>query len=331
MPNEESHSQLVSFLLRLAGARPVIPEDVTRRVHSAVHAQWRQTVRGRLYRRWAFAFLAPAVALSLLYVLSLHLLSANTPSSVPVGFVEALNGSVLIFGAEKGEPSGHSLTKGDVLMSESRLETGNSGRLLFHALGTGTLRMDVNSRLYLRSDSTFVLDRGAVYVDSEKHRNRLTLQTSQGTVRDVGTQFEVRSDGRMLRIRVREGLVSLDTNGRSTSAAEGTELAVDPKGRTSSRNIRKYGPEWDWVSEIAPTFLMDGQTLQEYLRWVARENGWSLTFEEPSLQQKAAKTILHGSIRGISPGETPDVVLPVCGLSYNLTDGVLTIKPGNRT
>src|SRR5207237_6924375 len=101
------------------------------------------------------------------------------------------------------------LKKGDVLMTGMRLESGRSARMLFQITGGGTLRLDVNSCIYLESPSLLRLDYGALYVDSARAQKRLTLTTLMGNVRDIGTQFEVRMHQGTLVIRVREGSVSL--------------------------------------------------------------------------------------------------------------------------
>ena len=325
LSKQDSQNEVVSFLLRLAGARPAIPNDAKERVQEVVHARWQQSVRPRMYKRRLIAFAAPVAALFCLYVLAMHLIVSEIPNSVPLGFVENLNGSVLISGDQKNDSTTRPLANGETLMSSVKLETGNSSRLLFHVLGGGTLRLDVNSRLYLKSESSLVLDRGRVYIDSQKRDNHFVLLTEIGAVRDIGTQFEVRLSPGTIRIRVREGLVRLDRSLVCNSAVEGTELSMDRRGKTSVRNIPKYGPQWDWLSEVAPTFHMEGQTLMEFLKWVTRENGWTLKMENPKIQQTAFKTVLHGSLSGISPQETPDVVLPVCGLSYTLVEGVFTV------
>jgi FecR protein len=323
LSKQDSQNEVVSFLLRLAGARPAIPADVKERVHEAVRVRWQQSVRSRVYKRRIFAFALPAAALFCLYVFGMHFIVSGIPKSVPLGFVENLNGSVFI-SADPKNGSTRPLVKGETLMTGARLETGDSSRLLFHVLGGGTFRLDVKSRLYLKSESSLVLDRGRVYIDSEKRNHHFVLLTDMGAVRDIGTQFEVQMNPGTIRIRVREGLVSLDRSSTSNPASEGTELSMDRRGKTSVRNIPKYGPQWDWLSEVAPTFHMEGQTLMEFLKWVSRENGWTLKFENPKIQQTAFKTVLHGSLNGISPQETPDVVLPVCGLSYSLREGVFT-------
>jgi FecR-like protein len=324
---EGSQSQLVTLLLKLAGSRPAIPADAMTRVHSMVHAHWKRTVRIRLMKRWSFISGLTAATLLLLFATALYSIQKDAPASVPLGFVENLNGVVHVR-PEKQSPQ-HSLKKGEFIVTGTQIATGNSGRMLVHLLGGRTLRLDRHSQLSVKPDFSIVLDYGTIYLDSAKSNAPLALFTPMGTVRDIGTQFEVRVREEGICIRVREGLVSLDRDGFSRPAAEGTELAVDKNGKATVKNIDRFGPQWSWISEIGPTFHMDGKTLNVFLEWITRENGWRLQFAEPSILQRAKTTVLRGSIIGLTPEETPAVVLPVCGLDYTLAGGVLTVKqPG---
>ena len=216
-------------------------------------------------------------------------------------------------------------------MTGMSIQTNSEDRLLLRILGGKTVRLDVNSSLNVKSDGTLMLERGGIYFDSGKSGSPLALQTNMGIVRDIGTQFEVRVSENSMRIRVREGLISLDRNGFVRPASECTELAIDPDGKASTTKIDKYGPQWSWVSQVAPDFHMEGRTLTEFLRWVTRENGWTLQFETSAIELRARSTVLHGSIRGFFPEQTPDIVLPVCRLNYTLLNGVFTVKAGKQS
>jgi hypothetical protein len=174
-----------------------------------------------------------------------------------------------------------------------------------------------------------MLDQGAVYFDSANNRSSITLQTGMGIVQDTGTQFEVRLQKESIRIRVREGSISFQAKGVSKTAEAGTELAVDTFGKASQNVISRYGDDWNWVSEVLPTFRLEGRTLMDFLLWVSRENGWTLLFDTPQIRESATKIVLHGSIAGLSSSESPAAILSVSGLSYNLEKGVFTVKAGN--
>jgi len=147
-----------------------------------------------------------------------------------------------------------------------------------------------------------------------------------GLVRDVGTQFEVRLEGNELRLSVREGVANLIRAGQTFAAPAGTRLLVRTGGAVETHAVPRQGPEWDWVLAIAPRFDLEGRTLAEYLDWITRETGWRVEYAEPAIARDASTIVLHGSITGLRPDQTPLAVLPTCGLRHRLTDGTLTIE-----
>ena len=68
------------------------------------------------------------------------------------------------------------------------------------------------------------------------------------------------------------------------------------------------------------------RTLAEYLDWITRETGWRVEYAEPAIARDASTIVLHGSITGLRPDQTPLAVLPTCGLRHRMTDGTLTIE-----
>jgi hypothetical protein len=334
VPLEDLHQdENLAKLLRTAGSRSAAPEDLAKRVEQNVRSHWNKTIRVRKAVRFILVLSSSVAACLLLYIFSLDRLAKEVP--VPVGIVENLSGNVFVTSKENIEGPNGFLRRSDVLIAGSTLESGESGRLLMRLLGGVTLRMDANSRVRIVSESNFVLDQGAVYFDSGNRRSSVTLLTGIGTVQDTGTQFEVRLQKESIRIRVREGSISFQAKGVSKTANAGTELAVDTTGKASQNSISKYGEDWDWVSEVLPTFRLEGRSLMEFLTWVSRENGWTLRFESPHIRDSANKIILHGSIAGFSSSESPAAILSVSGLSYDLDEGIFTVRQrsldeGNR-
>ena len=317
--------QALSNLLRLVGSRPVVPEEVRDRVRQSLHSQWKRGTRIRIWRkRFLLAMSAGAAAL-VLYSGSLWLTSRNLPTAVPAGFVENRAGTVLATQLRSGDQRSQVLTRGDFLMTQSWLDTGTSGRAMLHLLNGATIRMDVNTRFYFASEGAFVLEHGTVYLDSEGTGARLVLSTPHGTIRNLGTQFEVCVDPNALRIRVREGAVILLRNGSEEQATAGTQLSVNPQGTTSRSEVASYSPSYDWLSEIGPNFHLEGSRLSDFLGWLSRESGWKVEYSDAAMQQSASRIVLHGSVRGLRPEEMPAVVLPVCGLTYELEEGILRL------
>ena len=96
-------------------------------------------------------------------------------------------------------------------------------------------------------------------------------------------------------------------------------------GTPARSEVASYSPSYNWLSEIGPAYHMDGSSLTQFLQWMSRENGWKVVYRDPAISAGASRTILHGSVVGLRPEEMPGVVLPVCGLTYELEDGVLTL------
>jgi ferric-dicitrate binding protein FerR (iron transport regulator) len=178
------------------------------------------------------------------------------------------------------------------------------------------------------SATDVALERGAVYVDSagahstEPGASPISIHTPAGLVRDLGTQFEVRLAGAGIRIRVRDGQVRVtDANGADALGGAGVELFSKPDGSIDRRPIAATGSEWAWAERAAPPFSVEGKTLGAFLDWVSREGAWTVTFADRRFSLAARATVLHGRpdlLKGLTPAEALDVVLPTCGLRHRI-------------
>jgi hypothetical protein len=181
--------------------------------------------------------------------------------------------------------------------------------------------------LRIDSEASISLDSGALYVDAQKGPvPGVEVRTALGTATDIGTQFEVRVEGDILDIRVREGIVSLTRGDEDFRIAQGFTLSVAADGGLATGSITAFDPSWSWVQAVAPPLDIEGVSVMSFLDWVSSETGLSLRFEDAEVEQLAAKTILHGSIEDLAPMETPAVVLPSCRLAASQDDGTLLIR-----
>ena len=74
---------------------------------------------------------------------------------------------------------------------------------------------------------------------------------------------------------------------------------------------------------------MEGKTLGEFLDWVSREGAWTVTFADPRSSDAARATVLHGKpdlLRGLTPAEALDVVMPACGLRHRIDGDRVVIE-----
>src|SRR5688572_32507303 len=148
--------EVVGGLLRLAGPRVAPPEERARRVHAAVHAQWRRTVRARRLRRaalWTGLAAAAAGVTGLAIGLPQALVrQAEAPAAAPrvaLARAERLSGDVraLADGAREARP----LAAGDEIGAGAVVQSGSAGRAALRLPGGGSLRIDVGTRVRLMS------------------------------------------------------------------------------------------------------------------------------------------------------------------------------------
>ena len=109
----------------------------------------------------------------------------------------------------------------------------------------------------------------------------------------------------------------------------GTALMLTASGELSRRTTPIYGPEWDWILDVSPSFSLEGETLEAFLGWVSRETGWDLEFASETVAA-SLPVVLHGSVDGMRPNQALEAVLPTCGLTHRLAGGTLRIETETR-
>ena len=315
----------VARLLRAAGRRPPIPADDEAILRSAAEAEWQRQVRARSRRVLsvrAGGLLAAAAVLFIFF--GVPLLERPPEPGEPVATLAARSGSLRLETADSEAPTPN---LGDLLRAGDVLETNRATRAALELRGGASLRLDVETRLRLASANEIELQRGAVYYDSrpEDAGGGIEIETPFGTVRDIGTQFDVRAlgeDTAPLRVRVREGEIIFRRDGTTHAAAAGEMLEVSVSGDVTRHAVASHGDAWSWVLEASPTFAIEGRTVRELLEWTARELGLELRFADAAAESLAAKVPLSGS--AVRP-ETAPAVLPASGLTHEIEDGVLRV------
>lgn len=332
----------VARLVRLAGptgsTNPIAPERFAR-VHTAVHGAWREEYVVRTRRRWlTVAVLGAAASVVIAFAIwRPNHTPAPVPAPVLVAHIDQATGS---------PAPGFSFGAGSAVMSGSTVAT-TAGTLAMTLTSGVRLRLDASSTARVDSATDVALERGAVYVDSagahptQPGASPISIHTPAGLVRDIGTQFlvriEARLDGPGVRILVRDGQVRLtNANGVDTRADAGEELFSRPDGSDRSisrRPIAATGSEWAWAERAAPLFAVEGKTLGAFLDWVSHEGAWTVTFADSRVSKAARATVLHGRpdlLKGLTPAEALDVILPTCGLRHRIDGSRVVIERETR-
>ncbi len=319
----QNDSDLIELLLRRAGPRSEPPLEAYRQVFAAATAAFHdKTVRRRQRQRvlWAAAAAVAVLAIALTFEWTRPLTGRIELARVQrvIGLADEATGDTWRALGETGTP----LTTG------MKLRTREGGRVALALSGGGSLRLAAETEVMLDAPGRLYVRQGTIYVDSgvRPGASRLEIVTPAGTARDIGTQFELQVAGSALRLRVREGSVSINRGGRSLTGGAGEQIAIDAQGGISRDVIEPDGAEWRWAESIAPTPDMDGKPAAELIAWVARETGRELRYVSPNAEQRAARVILHGNIRNLTPLAALEAMLATTDLEYTLRDDTMEIR-----
>jgi ferric-dicitrate binding protein FerR (iron transport regulator) len=322
MPDGEERT--IEALLRAAGPRPEPPGSIADEVRAAVTAEWRLRAASRSRRRYA-VMSTLAAGVGAVAIATWLMRPTGAPAPQPVASLER---SEAVLEARSVGGEWQALQAGDSIMAPGELRSGRDGGAALRLASGVDLRLDGGTRVALTDANHANLIEGAVYIDSgapgEPAGRDLVIETPHGTVRHLGTRYQVRLDGDRLSVSIREGRISVNAPRGSYTGAAGEQLLLSPSG-VERRAITAYSPEWDWVAGISPPFDIEGRSVEEFLAWAASETGRSISFASPAARELARETRLRGSIEGLEPGEALEAVLATTRLDPELSDGRIEI------
>ena len=318
----------IAELIRSAGKRPEVPDDELLRIRAAAYAGWKERVGKRPSRRGIGRFMSLAAAALILMAVGgwyWHRWSEGSGAGASIAQCLSVIGAASIQIGSVGED--RPVTAGEEIPAGARLTTSADGRVALRTQAGYSVRVDVASSVRLLTPSRIGLDAGTVYVDSgpEPASEPLTIVTSLGTIQDVGTQFETRLLGSALRVRVREGTVRVNAGSGVHDLTAGSAMELAEDGAVIRAAIPAYGPEWDWIAGVTPMMAVEGRPLREFLEWMARERGWTLTFADDRTSERANTITVSGSIEGLTLDQALETVLATSRLTYRVEQGVLRI------
>jgi ferric-dicitrate binding protein FerR (iron transport regulator) len=303
-----------------------LSEHSLERLRSAVASEWLAAAAGRppIGRRAGMALAVAAALAAVAVALWIERPAIQAPS---MGSVTRMGEGGL--GVRSGLAQQRTLRTGDLLRAGDRLTA--RGPALVTLTDGGTLRIAAGSVLTVKSTAELSLERGLIYLDFPPRAlavKPFRVATSAGVVEHVGTEFEIKSDDRTVRVRVREGRIRFLGADGAVVADAGTELLAVPGKTLSRRSISTYGGDWLWMAALAPTYEIEGRSLIGFLTWVSRELGRPLDFADANARQIAGRTILHGSIRNQAPLDAMSNVLATTSLTYEIRGDTIWVRSG---
>ena len=314
-------------LLRLAGARAEVPDDRSTRVRERVRREWRAGRRRRALGRGAAAIAAVvAASVALLVFIRVNAPRGEAQPQVRIlATAERIQGAPMLHQSGGGQADLQPLALSAPTHAGDVVETGAASRAAMRAIDGSSVRIDRQSRVRLIAPAVIELLEGAVYVDTSPGSRGFEVRTTLGTVRDLGTRFEVRLDETSLRLRVRAGTAEIHAGAGVISATAGTEATATARG-VETRRIVIHGSEWEWAAGLAPGLAIEGRALGAFLDHLAGEEGWIVRYADPTLADMAARTVLHGSVDGLQAEDALRVALATSGLEYRLHEGELIVS-----
>jgi len=314
-----------------AGERPELPQEDLETIREAARAQWLELVRRhnldvgrRRSRLWALA-----ASLLLVVATAWWWSSARVPSGAGRSAVVATIERMEDDGIE-GFTVGTEIRLGDTI--ETRVGKDGGAQRLALRLEDGTsMRIDTLSVLVFTHEHEVELRQGGIYLDTGTDPAAvapLTVVTELGAIRHVGTQYEVRllDYDEAVRIRVREGEVSLESSSGSYSIVAGEQIELKDDGRSEETSISTYGSDWDWVGEVAPGIEIDDMPILDYLKWLSRESGRRIVFESDVVERYALEHTINMSIEGLTPMESLDDVRVASDLIFEEQNGSILVR-----
>jgi ferric-dicitrate binding protein FerR (iron transport regulator) len=314
----------IEELLRQVGARDEPAADMMREVEAAVHAEWRSMLQQRQSRR---RFMTAGIAASAVLAVGVAALGVRylTPAEpIQVAQVTRVDGHLLV---RPETQSAHEIAISQAVFTGETIQTDDRSRAAMRFGDAVSLRLDHGTIVKVAAADELILTAGALYVDSQaRHPQALTIRTDAGSVRHVGTQYEVRTHADEMEVSVREGRVMIANAAGTASGVAGERIRVTPRGEIVRSTVPAHDPSWRWAAHTAPSFDINERTFASFAEWVARETGRKVVYASSEAQSAANELTLRGSIAGLDPDTALTAVLSTTQLRrYETKDALIGI------
>ena len=291
----------VSSLFEGLQARSTPPEAARARAFAAASAAFAEVQsRHRQRVRNLFALAAVLTLTTLVGVITLR-----TPQTFSVQIAAASDLSV-----------NGVVTPGERTIEVSPGDSLSAGEPARLALGQATdLRLDRQTVIRWISESSIELTQGSVFVDTGGVDD-MSVRTSRGIVRDIGTQFLVTLDDGVMEVAVRSGSTIIDSDlGTYQASADGYsgDVVTLSADQASSRTEPTSADRWDWIHAVPRGY--DDTAVARLLEQIARDLGLRLRYADPGAEAWVMNLQLRGDeIDDLSPTRALEVVAATSGL-----------------
>ena len=319
----------VETLLRKAGKRSAPDVDLTEEIKSATRKAWQETVEKRRKLRVRRLGIASGIAASLLFGVIFSFQNwVQQPGYEYIAQFTNVSGDIRINGETS---SALNISPGDTL-------TAGKNALMSVVMNNGiTLLANENTELEMLSEERIFLVKGRIYFDSADSASSLVIDTRLGQVKDIGTQYELLSDGTDLKVSMREGETSLSLpDGKSIRATSkggsGDVVEVSSNGSVERSTIGINDTYWDWISDSHDDINLEGKSLYEVISLASRITGKKAVYITQNAKQVAKLTTMSGGTLNPDHIETAlPLLMETTTLSIVLKSDTIEIASPSKT
>lgn len=308
----------VAAILNQVPPRPLAPEHHKQAVFDAVYDVWDRKTKRRTYLRnmtW-FSGLAAALLLTVFYMGKSPVIETE-----PVAWVD--DGRIAITGTST------LVTKdlGGQLFSTNQMTAVDQGALLRLTDGS-LLKIGENSEFTFHGRHTIELHQGLLYFDSNGAPNaKILVSTSFGGFSNLGTQFAVETKPDAVIVSVRSGRVQVQNVPAAEQIVAGQRLTIDQTdGVTGLMDFPVYGEYWAWTEDLVTVFDMEGKPIIAFLRWISRETGRAIQFEDSLAKAEAMQETLGPGLVTEATLEQLEWTLRATTLESRIIDGTILVR-----
>lgn len=326
--NKDSQNNNIEKLLKIAGHRTQPDEDMKNDVYKNVHKAWADQNKTPLYKNRFFL----AAASMLLF--SSYFIFESTQSNKLSPTVLEISSSITISGQAEISLNNMDWKKLDVkekIKPGSYLKTQSNNRLLVKLTNNNVFRLDENSLIHMVDLENFELQQGQIYIESDESSiaNPLLVKTPFASINHIGTHYNIKVTDNSVNVSVRNGKVLLQNSLNSKvqkTISKGFEGTLSKNGKYQQKPVTAYSSTWQWTQNIIKPFILQDQSIAQYLSWISKETGYPITWDSPKDKGDADKIKLSGSIAGLKPMESLDVILPTTSFVYQILDSEIYIS-----
>ncbi len=319
----------IAELLRQSAPRPAPTADQVAAVRAELRDEWRAVSRRHRARR-GLRTLALAASVLLGAFVVLQVLKPPVVPAVPIASIDKTFGAVYLLGNNSELRPTAEL---ETVLPGQTIVTGHEAGLAVSWANGGSIRVDEDTRIRFVDAATAFLENGKVYFDSSPwlptganagHEPEFVLETDQGRITHLGTQYMVEFGENQLVVSVREGEVMVAGRYHDQRIESGQQAKLAGSQRPQVLNISRHGARWEWVGRTTPAIEVDGHTLHEFLSWVSRELGLKVQFEG-NAEAIAREAVLRGRMN-TSPTDALRLRLATAALDWRIEEGVIYIS-----